>query len=52
MDPEKQKTSDAKSDPENRKWTDEEWPIGMKPDGELRIVEEDGDAAEPTEENE
>lgn len=35
--------------PEN----DSEWPIGMLPGGEeLREVEVDGDAAEPTEENE
>lgn len=32
---------------------DDDWPIGMLPGGrELRVVEMDGDAAEPTEENE
>lgn len=42
----------ANPDEKKPKWTDENWPIGMMPNGELREVEEDGDAAEPTEENE
>lgn len=38
--------------PQDLQWSDEDWPIGMKPNGELNIVEEDGDYAIPTEENE
>ncbi|MGB5905093.1 MAG: site-specific integrase [Xanthobacteraceae bacterium] len=38
--------------PQDLQWDDDSWPIGMKPDGTLNIVEEDGDYAVPTEENE
>lgn len=38
--------------PQDLQWEDDSWPIGMKPNGELNFVEEDGDYAVPTEENE